>query len=184
MFNPLHPSNAQWRQWSWSTLTQVMVCCLTASRHYPNQCSLIISNVVFNCDNYQKEIRRCQSMTHDSKLHFYTSHSDLSMINVLVKIGRGILISFKYACVMLKPVIYVEPKHTLYWVQMLCTGHASSQNLLNYLQYYSDILHNCCIKIILQNGFGGALLLYCFEAQHNCARSPDKNGSTSYHGGW
>ena len=38
-------SNAIWRQRSWSTLDQVMACCLTAPSHYLNQCWLIISKV-------------------------------------------------------------------------------------------------------------------------------------------
>ena len=43
--NSLRPSDAIWRQWSGSTLSQVMVCCLTAPSHYLNQCWLIISYV-------------------------------------------------------------------------------------------------------------------------------------------
>ena len=34
-----------WRQGSWSTLVQVMACCLTAPSHYLNHCWLIISKV-------------------------------------------------------------------------------------------------------------------------------------------
>ena len=41
----LQPSDAVWRQRSWSTLAQVMACCLTAPSHYLNQCWLIISEV-------------------------------------------------------------------------------------------------------------------------------------------
>ena len=43
--NSLWPSDAIWRQRSWSTLAQVMACCLTAPSHYLNQCWLIISEV-------------------------------------------------------------------------------------------------------------------------------------------
>ena len=39
------PSNAIWRHKSGSTLAQVMACCLTALRHYLNQCWLIINGV-------------------------------------------------------------------------------------------------------------------------------------------
>ena len=39
----LWPSDAIWRQGSWSTLAQVMACCLTAPNHYLNQCWLVIS---------------------------------------------------------------------------------------------------------------------------------------------
>ena len=44
-FNWLGPSDAIWRWRSWSTLVQVMACCLTAPSHYLNQCWLIISTV-------------------------------------------------------------------------------------------------------------------------------------------
>ena len=40
----LWPSDAIWRHGSWSTLVQVMVCCLTAPSHYLNQCWLIITH--------------------------------------------------------------------------------------------------------------------------------------------
>ena len=41
----LGPSDAIWR---WSTLVQVMACCLTAPSHYLNQCWLIISKVLWH----------------------------------------------------------------------------------------------------------------------------------------
>ena len=44
-FNSLRPSDAIWRHRSWSTLAQVMACCLTAPSHHLNQCWLIISEV-------------------------------------------------------------------------------------------------------------------------------------------
>ena len=47
-FNLLWPSDAIWWHRSWSTLSQVMACCLTAPSHYLNQCWLIISEA-FNC---------------------------------------------------------------------------------------------------------------------------------------
>ena len=43
--NSLGPSDAIWHWRSWSTLVQVMACCLTAPSHYLNQCWLIISKV-------------------------------------------------------------------------------------------------------------------------------------------
>ena len=43
----LGPSDAIWRWRSWSTLVQVMACCLTALSHYLNQCWLIISKVLW-----------------------------------------------------------------------------------------------------------------------------------------
>ena len=48
MFNSLRPSDAIWRQWSWTTLAQVMACCLTAPSHYLNQCWLIIRGVLWH----------------------------------------------------------------------------------------------------------------------------------------
>ena len=42
-FNSLGPSEAIWWWRFWSTLVQVMACCLTAPSHYLNQCWLIIS---------------------------------------------------------------------------------------------------------------------------------------------
>ena len=42
--NPLWPSDAIWCLWSWSTLVQVMACCLTAPSHYQNQCWLIVDH--------------------------------------------------------------------------------------------------------------------------------------------
>ena len=40
--NALWPSNTIWQN-KWSTLAQVMVCCLTTPSHYMNQCLLLIS---------------------------------------------------------------------------------------------------------------------------------------------
>ena len=47
-FNSLRPSDAIWRQWFWTTLAQVMACCLTAPSHYLNQCWLIIRGVLWH----------------------------------------------------------------------------------------------------------------------------------------
>ena len=46
--NSLRPSDAIWRQWSWTTLAQVMACCLTAPSHYLNQCWLIVRGVLWH----------------------------------------------------------------------------------------------------------------------------------------
>ena len=48
MINSLGSSDAMWRWRSWSTLVQVMACCLTAPSHYLNQCWLIISKVLWH----------------------------------------------------------------------------------------------------------------------------------------
>ena len=47
-FNSLGPSDAIWHWRSWSTLVQVMACCLMAPSHYLNQCWLIISNILWH----------------------------------------------------------------------------------------------------------------------------------------
>ena len=41
--NSLWPSDAIWQHRSWSTLAQVMACCLAAPSHYLNQCWFIVS---------------------------------------------------------------------------------------------------------------------------------------------
>ena len=46
--NLLMPSDAIWRWRSWSTLVQVMACCLTVPSHYLNQCWLTISKVLWH----------------------------------------------------------------------------------------------------------------------------------------
>ena len=46
--NSLWPSDAIWHWRSWSTLVQVMACCLTAPSHYLNQCWLMISKVLWH----------------------------------------------------------------------------------------------------------------------------------------
>ena len=43
--NSLWPSDTIWQHKSGSALAQAMACCLTAPRHYPYQCWLIISKV-------------------------------------------------------------------------------------------------------------------------------------------
>ena len=47
-FNSLWPSDAIWQQGSWSTLAQVMACCLMAPSHYLNQCWFIIIGVLWH----------------------------------------------------------------------------------------------------------------------------------------
>ena len=43
--NSLWPNHPIWGHRTWSTLAQVMACCLTAPSHYLNQCWLFISKV-------------------------------------------------------------------------------------------------------------------------------------------
>ena len=44
--NSLSPSVAIWRHRTWSTLIQVMACCLTAPSHYLNQYGHLVSKVL------------------------------------------------------------------------------------------------------------------------------------------
>ena len=48
LINSLGPSDAIWHWRSWSTLIQVMACCLMAPSHYLRQCWLIISKVLWH----------------------------------------------------------------------------------------------------------------------------------------
>ena len=49
--NSLWPWDAIWWHRTWSTVLQVMVCCLTVPSHYLNQCWLIVSEVL--CQFYR-----------------------------------------------------------------------------------------------------------------------------------
>ena len=51
--NSLWPSDYIWRHRSWSTLSQVIACCLTAPSHFLKQCWL---TSVRSRDNQQREI--------------------------------------------------------------------------------------------------------------------------------
>ena len=48
MFNSLAIGDTILRHRTWSTLVQVMACCLMAPSHYLNQCWLVISEVLWN----------------------------------------------------------------------------------------------------------------------------------------
>ena len=69
-FNPLGPNDAMWRWRSWSTLVQVMVCCLTAPSHYLNQCWLIISKVLWHSSQHII-VRRFEDTNQKSKIEDY-----------------------------------------------------------------------------------------------------------------
>ena len=68
--NSLGPSDTIWCWRAWSTLVQVMACCLMAPSHYLNQCWLIISKVLW----YSSEdiiIRRFEDTNQYSKIEDY-----------------------------------------------------------------------------------------------------------------
>ena len=68
--NSLGPSDTIWRWRSWSTLIQVMACCLTAPSHYLNQCWLIISKVLWHSSE-DIIIRRFEDTNQYSKIENY-----------------------------------------------------------------------------------------------------------------
>ena len=61
------PSDAIWRGRSWSTMVQVMACCLTAPSHYLNQCWLIIGTVLWHSSE-DIFIRRCEDTNQLNKI--------------------------------------------------------------------------------------------------------------------
>ena len=70
VINSLGPSDAIWCWRSWSTLVQVMACCLTAPSHYLNQCWLIISMVLWHSSE-DIIIRRFEDTNQQSKTEDY-----------------------------------------------------------------------------------------------------------------
>ena len=64
------PSDAIWHWRSWSTLVQIMACCLTAPSHYLNQCWLIISKVLWHLSE-DIIIRRFDDINQQSKIEDY-----------------------------------------------------------------------------------------------------------------
>ena len=68
--NSLGPSDFYiWHCRSWSTLVQVMACCLTAPSHYLNQCWLIISKVLWHSS--EDIIIRFEDTNQYSKIEYY-----------------------------------------------------------------------------------------------------------------
>ena len=68
--NSLRPSDAVWRQWSWTTLAQVMACCLTAPSHYLNQCWLIRGSVAYFWEQFRRNCSRYRFRIWVWKRHF------------------------------------------------------------------------------------------------------------------
>ena len=66
----LGPSDAIWCWGSWSTLVQVMACCLTAPSHYLNHCWLVISKVLWHSSE-DIIIRRFEDTNQQSKIENY-----------------------------------------------------------------------------------------------------------------
>ena len=69
LLNPLWPSDAIWRHRYWSTLAQVMACCLTAPSLYLNQCWLTISTDQWHLSkgNFPRDT---PAINHENQLQF------------------------------------------------------------------------------------------------------------------
>ena len=94
--NSLWPSDAIWPQRSWSTLAQVMACCLMAPSHYLNQCWLTISNAqcrIFE-GNFTKDTSTINQLNEPEnyfrKISFKFSRGQWVMLNLLVQTHSSI----------------------------------------------------------------------------------------------
>ena len=74
----------KWRNKTVKSLTQVMACCLTAPSHYPNQCWLIISNVLRHLSDAlsYKDLKISINKTR-LKIEFLKAHPNLPGANKL-----------------------------------------------------------------------------------------------------
>ena len=82
-FNSQWPSNAICWHRSWSTLAQVMACCMMAPSHYLNQCWLIIKAVVwYSPEQFHRKclILMCLQITHLN--HCHISMGPMSEIDI------------------------------------------------------------------------------------------------------
>ena len=70
IFNSLGPNDAIWHWRSWSTLVQVIACCLTAPSHYLNQCRLIMSKILWHSSE-DIIIRRFEDNNQHNKIEDY-----------------------------------------------------------------------------------------------------------------
>ena len=83
--NSLWPSDVIWRWRSWSTLGQIMACCLTAPSHYLNQCSLTISMVQWHLpQGVSQEIAQPSTTRISLKITYEIFHSHLPGYNELI----------------------------------------------------------------------------------------------------
>ena len=82
--NSLGPSDAIWRWRSWSTLVQVMACCLTAPSHYLNQCWLIISEAQWHIRAIAQEMPQPSITKIHLKITYLKFHSNSPGANELI----------------------------------------------------------------------------------------------------
>ena len=92
-FNSLGPSDAIWHWRSWSTLVQVMACCLSAPSHYLNQCWLIISKVLWHSSE-DTITRRFEDTDQFSKIEDY-------IFKITLRSPRGQWVNLLYFVVIL-----------------------------------------------------------------------------------
>ena len=100
--NSLGPSDAIWCWRSWSTLVQVMACCLTAPSHYLNRCWFIICKVLWysSDDIIIKKIWRYQSVKQDWRQRH---------VPVCFQVKSGTLVAWILTVMMRYPIQCVTP---------------------------------------------------------------------------
>ena len=76
----LWPGDTMWWHWSGSTLSQVMACCLTAPSHYPNQCLLLIIEVLWHSPEGNMSLKITNSRL---QLHFPVAYKLISVFFLL-----------------------------------------------------------------------------------------------------
>ena len=107
-----HTTGAIWWWRYWSTLTQVMACCLTAPSHYLNQCWLIIKGV------HRHSPGKEYTWTLSVRLQITTQSYRLNEENTYINILGIIIITNWYPCMRqhLDPELcYMLHKHRWMW---------------------------------------------------------------------
>ena len=106
--NSLWPSDDIGRQTSWSTLVQVMACCLMAPSHYLNQCLLTINEIWHFFFKHISTYIQTISYTHISiNIYTYDSQTCYTFLYLcIVKYGSHSQLSWSvpYLCVAYRPV--------------------------------------------------------------------------------
>ena len=110
-FNSLVPGDTIWWHRTWSTLVQVMACCLMILSHYLNQCWQIISKVQWQSleDNILHDIPHPSITKIELNITYLKVHSNVPAVNEL----NSYLIEY----------INREDVHTHVTVHPACTVH-------------------------------------------------------------
>ena len=82
--NSFWPSDTIWRHRSWSTLAQVMACCLTAPSHYLNQCWLIVKSSDIHIRAISQEMSQLSVTTTRLKITYIKFHSNFPGTNEII----------------------------------------------------------------------------------------------------